>query len=193
MDRSLAFITLDTFNRLFFMRGAVHEVVALCQTLNDVKPAQAAVQRAVDGIDSRYPLRVWNWEELIPGLLQGIKIDFFSGIIFYLIMVIVVAFSILNTFLMAVFERTREFGVMLALGVTHGRLTRLLLLESTFLCIVGMAVGITAGALVTLYFQQRGIHISGAADILKSYGLPEVLRPRLSWVTLISGPAGPTA
>jgi ABC-type lipoprotein release transport system permease subunit len=189
MDRSLAFITLDTFNRLFFMRGAVHEVVALCQTLNDVKPAQAAVQRAVDGIDSRYPLRVWNWEELIPGLLQGIKIDFFSGIIFYLIMVIVVAFSILNTFLMAVFERTREFGVMLALGVTHGRLTRLLLLESTFLCIVGMAVGITAGALVTLYFQQRGIHISGAADILKSYGLPEVLRPRLSWVTLISGPA----
>ncbi len=189
MDRSLALITLDTFDRLYFMRGAVHEVVAVCPALGDVKPAQTAIQKAVDGLDSRYPLRVWNWEELIPGLLQGIKIDFFSGVIFYLIMVIVVAFSILNTFLMAVFERTREFGVMLALGVTHGRLTRLLLLESSILCAVGMAVGITAGALITLYFEHRGIHISGAAEILKSYGLPEVLRPRLSWVTLVSGPA----
>ncbi len=189
MDRSVALITLDTFDRLYFMRGAVHEVVAVCPALGDVKPAQAAVQKALDGLKTRRHLRVWNWQELIPGLLQGIKIDFFSGIIFYMIMVIVVAFSILNTFLMAVFERTREFGVLLALGVTHGRLTRLLLLESSFLCAVGMVAGITGGALITLYFQQNGIHISGASEILKSYGLPEVLRPRLSWVTIISGPA----
>jgi len=189
MDRSLAMTTRATFDRLFFMRGAVHEVVAVCPRLSDVKPAAAALQEKVSGLDLRHPLKVWTWQELIPGLLQGIQIDFISGVIFYLIMIVVVAFSILNTFLMAVFERTREFGVLLALGLSHGRLTRLLLLESSFLCLTGMAVGMAAGAGLTLYFQHTGIHLSGAAEILRSYGLPEALRPRLSWLSLLSGPA----
>ena len=189
MDRSVAMITRDTFDRLYFMRGAVHEIVAICPSLDDVRPAAAALQRSLSGMNMRYPLKVWTWQELIPGLLQGIKIDLISGVIFYLIMIIVVAFSILNTFLMAVFERTREFGVLLALGVSHARLTRLLMLESSFICLVGMAAGIAGGAALTLYFQHTGIHIAGAAEILRFYGLPEALRPRLSWLPLLLGPA----
>ena len=54
----------------------------------------------------------------MPGVKQSIQMDLVSGLVsFYLMLIVVVAFSILNTFLMAVFERTREFGVMLAMGM----------------------------------------------------------------------------
>ena len=66
----------------------------------------------------------------MPGLRQSIEMDLISGLIFYLLLLLVVAFSILNTFLMAIFERTREFGVMMAIGTTPGRLTKVLLIES---------------------------------------------------------------
>ncbi|MFP4476069.1 MAG: ABC transporter permease [Desulfatibacillaceae bacterium] len=189
MDRGFALITRETFDGLYFMRGAAHEVVAMCDSLDAVGPVESAVQSAVDGMDNKHPLEVWNWNELIPGLLQGIKIDFFSGIIFYLILIIVVAFSILNTFLMAVFERTKEFGVLMALGTTSRRLTKLLLLESSFLCLVGMILGIAGGAVFTLFMEQHGIRIAGVEDVLREYGLPAVLRPRLSLATVLSGPA----
>ena len=133
-------------------------------------------------------LVVWNWRDLIPGLLQGIKIDLFSGVIFYFLLIMVVAFSILNTFLMTVFERTREFGVLLALGVTPARLTVLLLYESLVLTLMGIAAGMAGGALLTVYFAERGIHIPGIEAILRQYGLPEVLRPQLSLLSLVSGP-----
>ncbi|MBW1989058.1 MAG: ABC transporter permease [Deltaproteobacteria bacterium] len=188
MDRQFALMPLSTFDRLFAMRGAVHEVVATCKSLDDVDAVQAAVADAVSGLQKDPPLVVWNWRELLPGLLQGIKIDFFSGVIFYFILIVVVAFSIMNTFLMAVFERTKEFGVLMALGVSRWRLSRLLLLESSFLCLVGIAAGVAAGVLLTLYFQNHGIHIASVEDLLRSYGLPPQLYPRLSKASLIPGP-----
>jgi len=189
MDRHMAMIHLDTFNELYFMRGAVHQVVAICDTLDHVPAVERKLKVALNNLNPRHKLVIWNWRQLIPGLLQGIKIDLFSGVIFYLLLIIVVAFSILNTFLMAVFERTREFGVFLALGVTRARLARLLLYESMFLTFMGLAAGMVGGALLTIYFSKHGIHISGAEEILRQYGLPEVLRPKLSLLSLWLGPA----
>ncbi|GAJ01540.1 unnamed protein product, partial [marine sediment metagenome] len=86
-------------------------------------------------------LVVLDWMELMPGLIQAIQMDLVSAFIFYIILIVVVAFSILNTFLMAVFERTREFGVLLAIGTTPRRLTKLLLTESVSMTMVGIVIG----------------------------------------------------
>lgn len=71
--------------------------------------------------------------------------DLVSGFIFYVILVVVVAFSILNTFLMAILERTREFGVLLAIGMKPKRLVRLVLAESAVLTFFGIAAGSFSG------------------------------------------------
>ena len=113
--------------------------------------------------------------------------DLVSGFIFYIILIVVVAFSILNTFLMAVFERTREFGVLLAIGTTPRRLTKLLLTESVIMTMVGIVIGIIAGSLITWYFQVHGIVISGAAEVLRQFGLPERMFPRLSVLSISIG------
>ena len=125
----------------------------------------------------------------MPGLRQGIEMDLISGFIFYLILILVVAFSILNTFLMAIFERTREFGVLMAIGTRPGRLMRLVLLESALMTAVGIAGGILLGCLVTLYFQTHGIALSGAGELLRQYGIPGRIHPQLSVLSAFIGPA----
>ena len=125
----------------------------------------------------------------MPGLRQAIEMDLVSGIIYYLILIMVVAFSILNTFLMAIFERTQEFGVLMAIGTSPGRLTRLLLIESLSMTMIGIVTGIIIGCFVTAYFQAHGIDISGASELLSQYGISGRLHPKLSLLSATSGPA----
>ena len=179
-DRSSVHIPLETFQEVYAMRGAVHEVVAICDSLDSVPNAKQRVAEGIKNLGGKRPLVVLDWLELMPGLIQAIRLDLASGFIMYIILIIVVAFSILNTFLMAIFERTREFGVLMAIGTTPGRLSKILLVESTTMTLVGIVFGIITGSLVTWYFQMHGIVISGASELLRQFGLPERMYPRLS-------------
>jgi putative ABC transport system permease protein len=100
----------------------------------------------------------------------------------------VVAFSILNTFIMAIFERTHEFGVMMAIGTRPARLTRLVLTESAGITLVGIGAGVVLGCLLTGYFAVHGIHLGGSSELFSQYGIPNILHPRLSWITVTAGP-----
>jgi len=187
-DRSSIHIPLGTFQEVFSMRGAVHEVVVLADALSRVSEIKRKIEELI-GESGQDGLVVLDWRELMPGLVQAIQMDLVSGFIFYFILVIVVAFSILNTFLMAILERTREFGVLLAVGMTPERLMRLVLEESAVMTLLGIAAGVVFGILLTGYFQGEGIVISGAEDILRQYGLPERIYPKLSWLSVTLGPA----
>jgi putative ABC transport system permease protein len=186
-DRNFIYIPLPYFQEVYSMRGAAHEVAALGSSREEVPRIKQAVSTGIEKIDDKNKLVVLDWMELMPGLIQVIQIDLVSGLIFYVILIIVVAFSILNTFLMAIFERTKEFGVFMAMGTTPGRLTRLLLLESTALTMLGTVIGIIAGSLVTWYFQVHGILISGTSEMMRQYGLPERMYPQLSSLSIAIG------
>ena len=188
-DRSSIHIPLRHFQDVYAMRGAVHEVVVLGKSLADVAPMKKTVGSAIKSLDTKHHLVTLDWMDLIPGLIEGIKMDLISGLIFYFILIVVVAFSILNTFLMSVLERTREFGVMMAIGTTPGRLTKLLLLESITMTVVGIVVGIIAGCLITWYFQVHGIVISGTSEVVRQFGIPERMFPQLSFLSVTIGPA----
>jgi putative ABC transport system permease protein len=186
-DRNVIYLPLTYFQEVYSMRGAVHEVAVLCSSREAVPRIKQAVATGINKIDTKSTLVVLDWMELMPGLIQSIQIDLVSGLIMYVILIIVVAFSILNTFLMVIFERTREFGVFMAMGTTPGRLTRLLLLESTTLTMLGTVIGIIAGSLVTWYFQIHGIIISGTSEMMRQYGLPERMYPQLSALSIAVG------
>jgi ABC-type lipoprotein release transport system permease subunit len=157
--------------------------VVLADRLNAVSSVRSELVRTLD-----QGLTALSWEELQPGLKQAISLDLISGGIFYLILVLVVAFSILNTFLMAIFERTREFGVMMAMGAAPGRLTRLVLAESAAMTLIGVILGIGAGILITLWFQSRGIYLGGAHELLEQFGITGRIHPRLSLLSATLGP-----
>ncbi|MFO7965713.1 MAG: FtsX-like permease family protein [Desulfobacterales bacterium] len=188
-DRSAIHIPLDHFQEIFSMRGAVHAVVILCDALSDVESVERTIENRIHDKAFEFPLVVLDWDEMMPGLRQGIKLDLISGLITYLLLIIVVAFSILNTFLMAILERTREFGVLMAIGTSPGRLMRLLLIESAAITVLGIVIGILLGILVTWYFQIHGLYFSGADEILSQFGISGRIYPKLSLLSIVTGPA----
>jgi putative ABC transport system permease protein len=188
-DRSCLQITLSNFQDVYSMQGAVHSVVVIADRLTYVPAIKREIKAGLKSIDPRHLLVVLDWMQLVPGLYQGIQMDLISGMIFYLILIMVVAFSILNTFLMAVFERTKEFGVMMAVGTTPGRLTKVLLFESAGMTLVGILAGIVLGSALTLYFQSHGIDFAGSSELLSQYGISGKMYPRLSLITIMIGPS----
>jgi len=187
LDRNSIHMPLKYFQDVYGMYGAVHEVVVTGKSLKDVDKIRSLLSIFIKKI-KKHPLVVLDWKELTPGLLQSIELDLVSGIIFYFLLILVVAFSILNTFLMVIFERTKEFGVLKAIGTTPGRLTKLLLIESISMTIIGIVAGIIAGSLITLFFQGHGIDISGASDLLSQFGISGRIYPRLSILSALIGP-----
>ncbi len=187
-DRAAIHIPLNTFQETYSMQGAVHEVVVIADSLRNIEAIKSRVASSLSSLNLKNPLKVLDWDELMPGLRQSIEMDLISGLIFYLLLVLVVAFSILNTFLMAIFERTREFGVLMAIGTTPGRLTKVLLIESMTMTLIGILAGIIVGSLITIFFQSHGIDFSGASELLSQFGITGRMYPRLSWLSAISGP-----
>jgi putative ABC transport system permease protein len=186
-DRSFVYVPLGSFQEMYAMDGAVHEVVVLCESLDAVAPVKKAIQAGLGEGRIADHLVVLDWMELMPGLVQGIQMDLYSGLIFYFILIVVVAFSILNTFLMNILERTKELGVLMAVGTTPGRLMRMLLLESTLMTLIGIIVGVITGSLITWYFQVHGIVIAGTGELLRQFGLPERMYPKLSFLSISVG------
>ena len=187
-DRSAMQIPLSTFQDIFSMEGAVHEVVVIGKSLSDVPRIKAQLKAALAVLNNGKALKILDWQELMPGLRQAIEMDLVSGLIFYGLLIIVVAFSILNTFLMAIFERTKEFGVMMAVGTTPRRLTKILLIESMSMTLIGIITGICIGIGITYYFQIHGIDFSGGSELLSQFGISGRMYPKLSLLSVSIGP-----
>ena len=187
-DRSAMQIPLSTFQDIFSMEAAVHEVVVIGKSLSDVSRIKAQLKASLAVLNNGKPLKTLDWQELMPGLRQAIEMDLVSGLIFYGLLIIVVAFSILNTFLMAIFERTKEFGVMMAVGTTPRRLTKILLIESMSMTLIGIITGICIGIGITYYFQIHGIDFSGGSELLSQFGITGRMYPKLSLLSVSIGP-----
>jgi len=190
LDRATLYVPLAFFDEVYRMEGAVHRVIVRTDTLWNLQPvARRLTASFTDTGMSGHPPVVLTWRELLPGLLEAIQLDMLIGGAMYVILVLVVAFSILNTFIMAVYERTREFGVMMAIGTTPWRLVRVLTLESAFLTFGGIVLGILLGGAVTAWVADVGIYFGqDAADYMKQFGLPPRIYPELSIYTALLGP-----
>ncbi|UCH23965.1 MAG: ABC transporter permease [Deltaproteobacteria bacterium] len=189
LDRSSVHIPLKTFQEVYAMGNAVHQVVAIGESLSAIPEIRASLKSRLSSLNQNNPLKVLDWEELMPGLRQAIEMDLVSGLIFYVLLIIVVGFSILNTFLMAIFERTKEFGIMKAIGTTPVRLTKLLLIESLSITIVGIIAGIILGIGITYYFQIHGIDFSGSSDLLSQFGISGRMYPKITVLSILIGPS----
>jgi ABC-type lipoprotein release transport system permease subunit len=106
----------------------------------------------------------------------------------YFILVVLVSFSVLNTQLMSVLERTREFGIVMSLGLKPGRLGRLVMLETAIMGALGTVLGMLLGAIATLWVGHVGFAMAGMEEMSAQFNLPARMYPALTWLSLTAGP-----
>ena len=184
IDRTIAQMPLGRFKDTYLMEGAVNTIAVAGDTLRDVVRADARLK----SIAGDHGVLFLGWSELRPDVEESIRLDMSTSMLMYSTLVIVVVFIILNTLYMSVLERTREFGVLLAIGMTPGRIGRMVWLEITFLSLVGNGVGMALGIALTAYFQQVGIGIESMDEVYAEWGLPSRFYPAMTPFRVLLGP-----
>ena len=156
------------------------------QTLDRVGPLADRLRRM---FSQRDDLAMLDWDALQPGLRQAIQADMSSAIFMYMVLVVLVAFSVLNTQLMSVLERTREFGIMMSLGLKPLRLGRLVMLETALMSALGLVLGVALGGALTLWVGVVGFSYPGMEEVAGQFNMPDRFYPQLSLVSALAGPA----
>ena len=185
LDRSLAEIPLAYFQDAFAMGDSGH-VIAL--SLDELSAVPDIIEPLKAAISGQGDLLALDWEALMPGLKQAIQADMTSAWFMYGVLIILVAFSVLNTQLMSVLERTREFGVVMALGIRPRRLAFLVLLETFLMASLGLLIGVLLGSLVSGYFAHVGFAYPGMDEMAAKFNMPAVMYPALDPFSLMLGP-----
>lgn len=185
LDRSVAQVNLPYFQDSFTMGGAGHSIVIRAAQIEDVDSLMTQLNAEPQGSET---VVARDWNELQPGLRQAIRADMTSAWFMYAVLIVLVAFSVLNTQLMSVLERTREFGTMMALGVRPARLARLVMLETGMMTSLGLLLGIGLGALITAYLSVVGFSYPGMAEMSIKFNLPARMYPAISMLSLSLGP-----
>jgi len=165
VDEMMGYTTLAAASRAVGMNGALTQIGVLVDPGTDVDSVAARIREAVRPAGDS--LEVLTWREAVPEMVGFVQIDNAFGYIYVIVIFGVVLFSITNTFLMAVMERVREFGLLNALGLRNGRIGHLLLTETVLMTAIAMATGFLIGYGGHLIIQHHGISMA-------SYGLDEI-------------------
>jgi ABC-type lipoprotein release transport system permease subunit len=185
LDRSIMEMPLARAQDTFGMEGQASTIALSGPTLSGVNGALAALKAMAhrDGA-----LSVRDWGQMEPAVRDTIQLKYITSMMFYVTLIAVVAFIILNTLLMSVLERGREFGTMLAMGMPPARIGQMVWVELLSLALVGCAFGFAIGGGATLWFQHTGISLPGLKAVLATLGLPSRLYPHLTPLSALLGP-----
>jgi ABC-type lipoprotein release transport system permease subunit len=155
-DNNLVLAPLAWLQQVVVLPGRIHEVA-----MSVAEPMQAGL--IGDRLNARLAedTRVLDWGELMPEMSEVIAAYDVSRMIIVTILYLATGLGILNTFFMSVMERTREFGILMAQGMSPWTIRGLVLLETLLLGGIALAIGLTCGAALTLYMQAVGIDLTG--------------------------------
>lgn len=183
-EKSLVFINLPTAQTLYNLRGEVTEVAVIMEKIGeeDALIDNVAPKFPNHEVDSIYTLR--------PEFREALDIDRVIGILLGGIMLLMGAIGILNLMLMAIFERTREMGVLAAMGMKGHQIMGLFVLEGAFIGLVGAVIGCVFTWLLIAWIGRTGIDFSGMYTDLDEAGelyalMGTVLYPAISTITII--------
>ena len=185
LDRSMVRIQLATFRDVFGLGQAAHRLLLMVDDPQDLDSVKARVASMLPTNSS-----LLDWHTLAPDVSQSIQLDKIGNLIFQGAFVLIIVLSISNTFVMKLFERTREFGMLQAVGMRAASIFHMLLIETSFLWLVGTAIGLVLASAVLIPLMVIGIAFGGeaAAQISASFSMPERLYPSVDAKVIFVAP-----
>jgi ABC-type lipoprotein release transport system permease subunit len=148
-----------------------HEIAILLNNIDDASLVKEKLSH-VSGNNS-----VRTWKELAPDAAMMNDFMVMYYFIFIGIIMLALAFGIINTMLMAILERTKELGMLMAIGMNRRRIFKMIMLETIFLTIVGAITGILLGWIILEILGKTGIHFTGWGEGFEAIGFASKVYP----------------
>ncbi len=181
IDNGTILIRIETAQRLLSIDGKISKFAIKAKEGVDVDGLVRDLRRKITDPETR----ILTWQELIPMMAQ--LIQFQNGMLFVVVMIVltVVAAGILNTLMMSIIERIREFGLMMALGTTPGQVIFLVVSESFILTMVGAVIGFAIGIGASLYFGHQGIDLTSFVSTFSNFLIGSHVYPKIDWAYMV--------
>lgn len=173
IEKRTVYISLAEAQELYDMRGQVTEVAISLHNLGEEEAVMTALAPVTAGME------VGSWQTNFPELQNALSTKGGVMDVFSVIILMIAGIGILNLLLMAVFERTREIGLLGALGFKPRQITTLFLVEGAMMGLIGLAAGVGLGLLLNGLLGQVGVDYSKFASVTE-------------YTALISGRVYPT-
>lgn len=164
------YVRQSDLRKMMKIDEGLHEIAVLLNDHGLADPMAIKYQEKYE------KLEVQSWLDLATGMRM--MVGMIDTYLYYIVGIILVAllFSILNTMLMAVLERVREIGMLMAVGMTKGKVFMMIMLETVMLSMIGGPLGLLISWAFVTYFGATGIDLGGAYD---DYGFSSIVYPYL--------------
>lgn len=171
LNNAMLYLPLDAAQELFSAPSRITAISLLLDT-DDAADEEAATLRALTDSGKE----VMTWREMMPELLQAIAADNGGTVIMLLILYVVIGFGIFGTVMMMTAERSREFGITIALGMKRWRLMSVTVIEALIISLMGAVAGIAVSIPLVLYFYHHPIQLGGDyAKAMMAYGFEPII------------------
>ena len=155
-DRMTCYINLAAAQELFVLDGRIHEIVVIVSNINQVSKVSAALQNSLKGSN----LKVSPWQEVAKSFYNAMQADKQGDAIGRFVIIFIVAMGVLNTVLMSVLERTREYGLMRAVGTKPIQIFWLVLYEVVIIATISIIIGAVIGTIINYLLSIYGVTFS---------------------------------
>ena len=180
LDELNVFIRKADLDRLIGTAGRTHEAAILLHNDGDLDSVYANVKQQLPR------MQIQRWQEISPETALVLSsLDTYS-LIFIFIILLALSFGIINTMLMAVLERTREIGMLMAVGMNQLRVFGMVVWETVLLAVVGAPIGLLAAWATTLWLGHTGINLGAVmGESLRDFGYASIIYPILPWHNVV--------
>lgn len=179
-DEQYVFVQRKSVDALAGIPGQIHEIALLMENNEQVEPIVADLR-------AQFPeLEILPWSELSPELRLTVAAVDQMVYIFMGIILLALAFGIVNTMMMSVLERTHEIGMLMALGMNKARVFGMIVLETFFLVLAGCPFGLGIAMTAISITHRTGVTLKGLEELYASFGYSGVVYPVLQWHSMLT-------
>lgn len=173
-DESNVFVDKTSIDSLAGIHGQLNEIAILLRSNDQLKESQQKLKQRFPDILTR------NWKEISPELGLTVSAGDQMVVIFMGIILLALAFGIVNTMMMAILERTREIGMLLALGMNKLKVFWMILMETFFLILAGCPIGIILALGTVALTHKTGINLDRYTEVYGTFGYDPSIYPQLT-------------
>jgi ABC-type lipoprotein release transport system permease subunit len=174
VEKNVVFVKSDELQKLTGMtEDSFHQIIIKIDNIGNTDNITDVLKSRLSGYE------VMNWKEIQPDLAMMTEMVHLYYAIFMIIILAALAFGIVNTMLMVVLERTKELGMLTAIGMNKKKVFSMIMLESVFMSIIGGVIGMIISELVILLTSSEGINFSQYAEGFEALGYSAHIYPQI--------------